>query len=186
MAYKPLYNGILFSGLPGAGKTTTSRQLAELLGWQVFYIGGLWREQWTAAHPNKKISFENYMRAITLVKDKEMDGRGHEMLSRGKIVGDMWHGIIGEGLPILRVFVTAPLQIRAERAVATGKYTGKTIEEIKTLLNEREERQFSVAKKIYGDRYDFRAPSGYHITLNSGLLSVDEKISSVLHFFEKE
>lgn len=163
----------------------TSRQLAELLDWQVFYIGGLWREQWTRTHHGKEISFENYMRTITLAQDKEMDSRGREMLSRGTVVGDMWHGIIGQGLPVLRVFITAPLEIRAERAVATGKYTGKTVEEIKALLNEREERQLSVAKKIYGDWYDYRDPAGYHVTLNSGLLSIDEKISSILHFFSK-
>lgn len=185
MADKPLYSGILFSGLPGSGKTTTSRQLAELLGWQVFYIGGLWREQWAREYPNQEVSFERYISAITLEKDRAMDNHGREMLSRGTIIGDMWHGIIGQGLPVLRVFITAPLQIRAERAVATGKYTGKTIEEIKKILQEREERQLSVAKKIYGDWYDYRDPSGYHVTLNSGLLSVEEKISSILHFFGK-
>lgn len=179
------YTGILFSGLPGSGKTTTSRQLAEKLGWEVFYVGGLWRNEWARKYPNAELPFEKYLHTITLEEDTEMDNRAHEMLARGNIIGDMWHGIIGEGLPVLRIFITAPLQIRAERAQQTNKYDGKTIEEIKTLLEGREEHQLEVAKKIYGDWYDYRDPAGYHITLNSGLLSVEEKISSVLHFFEK-
>lgn len=177
------YNGILFSGLPGAGKTTTSRQLGERLGWSTFYVGGLWREEWALKYPNSELSFERYLTTITLEEDRAMDKRAHAMLAKGNIIGDMWHGIIADGLPILRVFITAPLDIRAERGVQTDKYRGKTIEEIKMLLQMREERQRDVAKKIYGDRYDYRDPAGYHLTLNSGLLSVEEKISSVLHFF---
>lgn len=182
-ASTPLYSGILFSGLPGSGKTTTSRQLAELLGWPVFYVGGLWREEWAQKYPNKELSFENYLHTITLEDDTAMDRRAHDMLAKDAIIGDMWHGAIGEGLPVLRVFITASLHIRAERARATDKYIGKSVEEIKMLLQMREERQLEVAKKIYGNAYDYRDPAGYHVTLNSGLLSVEEKISSILHFF---
>lgn len=185
-ASTPLYNGILFSGLPGSGKTTTSRQLAEVFGWPVFYVGGLWREEWARKYPNQELSFENYLHTITLEDDTAMDQHAHDMLAKGKMIGDMWHGAIGEGLPVLRVFITAPLQIRAERARATDKYTRKSVEEIKMLLQMREERQLEVAKKIYGEWYDYRDPAGYHVTLNSGLLSVEEKISSILHFFERE
>lgn len=183
---KPLYSGILFSGLPGSGKTTTSRQLARVLGWPVFYVGGLWREEWAKKYPNAELSFEDYLTTITLEEDRAMDNRAHDMLGQDAMIGDMWHGIIGEGLPVLRVFITAPLQIRAERALQTDKYIGKSVEEIQELLRMREERQLEVAKKIYGDWYDYRDPAGYHITLNSGLLSVEEKISSVLHFFGRE
>jgi len=181
------FNGILFSGLPGSGKTTTSRQLAEKLGWPVFYIGGLWRDEWARRYQNAELTFEDYLNTITLEEDRAMDDRAHEMLAKGGIIGDMWHGRIGEGLPILRVFITAPLEIRAERGMKTDKkeIKGKSLEEIKGLLNEREERQLGVAKKLYGTSYDYRDSSGYHITLNSGLLTVEEKISTVLHFFEK-
>lgn len=183
---KKRYNGILFSGLPGSGKTTTSRQLAEVLGWPVFYVGGLWRDEWAKKYPAQELSFEHYLTTITLEEDRAMDNRAHDMLGQNTIIGDMWHGIIGEGLPILRVFITAPLSIRAERALQTDKYIGKSVEEIQALLLIREERQLEVSKKIYGDWYDYRDPAGYHITLNSGLLSVDEKINTVLHFFKKD
>src|SRR3989338_275286 len=146
---KKSYGGILFSGLPGSGKTTTSRQLAEILSWPVFYIGGLWREEWAKKYPSQEMSFEKYIHTITLEEDQAMDERAHAMLSKGNVIGDMWHGIIGEGLPILRIFITAPLQIRAERALQTGKYTGKNTEEIKTLLQMREDHQATVSKKIY-------------------------------------
>lgn len=181
------YTGILFSGLPGSGKTTTSRQLARVLGWPVFYVGGLWRDEWARKYPNSELSFENYLNTITLEEDRAMDERAHTILAKENVIGDMWHGIIGEGLPVLRIFITAPLQIRAERAMNTTKkeIQGKSLDEIKMLLNEREKHQLKVSKKIYGDWYDYRESAGYHITLNSGLLSVEEKISSILHFFGK-
>ncbi len=179
------YNGILISGLPGSGKTTTAQQLATMLDWPNLYIGGMWRDEWKRRYPNEEMSFENFLHTITIKEDREMDERAHQMLSKGPIVGDMWHGIIGEGLDILRVFITAPLGVRAERGKNTGKYEGKSTEEIMELLAMREERQLNVAKQLYGDWYDYRDPSRYHITLNSGLLTVDEKINTVLHFFKK-
>ena len=180
------YTGILFSGLPGSGKTTTSRQLAEKLGWPIFYVGGIRREEWSHKYPNGEVTFEDFIRSISVDEEREMEKRAHDALAQGGIIGDMWHGIIGDGLPILRVFITAPLEVRAERGIKTDKkeISGKTLEEVKALLNDREGRQLALAKKIYGDWYDYRDPAGYHLTLNSGLLSVEEKISSVLHFFE--
>jgi len=180
------FNGILFSGLPGSGKTTTSRQLAEKLGWPVFYVGGFLREEWAQKYPSGDISFENFIRSRNVDDERIMDQRAHDMLAKGNVIGDMWHGIIGDGLPILRVFITAPLQIRAERGMQTDKkeIKGKSIEEIQSLLDEREQRQLDLAKKLYGDAYDYRDSSGYHITLNSGLLTIEEKINTVLHFFQ--
>ncbi|MBI4239487.1 AAA family ATPase [Candidatus Uhrbacteria bacterium] len=178
------YKGILISGLPGSGKSTAAKQLAPLLGWPILYIGGLWREQWKQKYPNGEMSFENFMETISEQKHKEMDAYARDMLAKGSIIGDMWHEKIAEGLPILRVFISAPLEIRAQRAINTGRFDGKTIEEIKVLLQQREELQANEAKKIYGPDYNFRDPSIYHIALNSGLLTVEEKVNSLLHFFK--
>ncbi len=181
------FNGILFSGLPGSGKTTTSRQLAEKLGWPVFYVGGLLRQRWVEKYPDAELTFEEYLRSITPEEERETDTYAHDVLAKGNVIGDMWHGIIGDGLPVLRVFITAPLEVRAQRGMQTDKkeIAGKSLEEIMALLNERENRQLDLAKKLYGSDYDYRDSSGYHITLNSGLLTIEEKINTVLHFFEK-
>lgn len=177
------YNGILFSGLPGSGKSTAVRQLAPLLGWHTFSIGDLWREQWKTLHPNQEMSFEEYYRSTTVEENRAMDARAREILTQGNVISDMRHGIIAEELPILRVFISADLNVRAERALQTNKYKGKTMEEVKNLLAEREQTEVATAQTLYGKEYDFRDASGYHLTLNSGLLTVEEKINSVIHFF---
>lgn len=178
------YNGILFSGLPGSGKSTAVRQLAPLLGWHTFSIGDLWREQWKELYPNQEMSFEAYYRTTTLEENRAMDARARGILAQGNIVSDMRHGIIAEGLPILRVFISADLHVRTERALQTNKYKGKTMGEVCSLLAEREQTEVAAAKTLYGKEYDFRDASGYHLTLNSGLLTVEEKINSVVHFFK--
>ncbi len=178
------YNGILFSGLPGSGKSTAVRELAPLLGWHTFSIGDLWREQWKKLCPNQETSFEEYYCTTTLEENRAMDAKAREILSQGNVVSDMRHGIIAEGLPILRVFISANLNIRTERASQTNKYKGKTVEEIHDLLAEREQTEVMTAKTLYGEEYDFRDASGYHLTLNSGLLTVGEKVNSVIHFFK--
>jgi len=179
------YNGILFSGLPGSGKSTAVRQLAPLLGWRTFSIGDLWREQWHALHPNQEVSFEEYYRSTTLEENRAMDAKARDILAQGNIVSDMRHGIIAESLPkILRVFISADLNTRTERAVQTNKYKEKTLDEIHYLLAKREQTEVATAHALYGEDYDFRDASRYHLTLNSGLLTVEEKIQSVVHFFK--
>ncbi len=180
------YIGILLSGLPGSGKSTAARQLAPLLNWPILYVGGLWREKWKAQCPDGNPSWEQWNELITPEQHKVMDEHARECLAKGHVIGDMWHEKIAEGLPILRVFISAPLDIRAQRATQTGRFEGKTIEEIKKLLQDREDTQAANAKLLYGPSYDYRDPSLYHIVLNSGLLTVEEKVNSLLHFFKEE
>jgi cytidylate kinase len=179
------YNGILFSGLPGSGKSTAVRQLAPLLGWNTFSIGDLWREQWKRLYPNQEISFEKYYFSTTLEENRAMDARARDTLRQGNIASDMRHGIIAEELPhILRVFISADLDTRTQRALQMDKYKNKAAEEIRRLLEKRERTEVETARALYGETYDFREANRYHLTLNSGLLTVEEKIQSVLHFFK--
>lgn len=177
------FKGILISGLPGSGKSTAAKQLAPLLGWPILYVGGLWREQWKQQCPDGTPSWEEWNQTITSEQHAAMDAHAREVLAKGNVIGDMWHEKIAEGLPILRVFISAPLEIRAQRAIQTGRFEGKTVDEIGKLLLEREAVQVAHAKTLYGEHYEYRDPSIYHIALNSGLLTVEEKVNSVLHFF---
>ncbi len=178
------FNGILLSGLPGSGKSTAARELQPLLGWPIIYVGGLWREQWKQKCPNCELGFEDWMETVTQEEHAAMDAHARDVLARGNVIGDMWHEKIAEGLPILRVFISAPIEIRAQRGTQTGRFEGKSIDEIKQLLLQREEMQVQNAKKLYGPDYDYRDPSLYHIVLNSGILTVEEKINALLQFFK--
>ena len=56
------YKSIVFSGLPGAGKTTLVKELSKIYGWPVNSVGDLWRQRWAEKYPNKEISFEEFWR----------------------------------------------------------------------------------------------------------------------------
>lgn len=179
------FKAILLSGLPGSGKSTAVRELSLLLGWPLFSIGDMFRKQWQEKYPNAELAFEDYMKTITLKAHKEMDARARKVFEKGRIVGDMHHGAgITESLPgVLRVFVSAPLEIRAERAKKTGRFEGKSTKQIMRLLDDREQTILDVAKRIYGKSYSFNDPSRYHLVINSGLLTVKEKIAAMMSFF---
>ncbi len=182
---QPRFKAVLLSGLPGSGKSTAARELSLLLGWPLFSIGDMFREQWHTRYPNAEMAFEDYMKTISLKEHKEMDERARKVFEKGFIIGDMHHGAgITERLPgVLRVFISAPLDVRAERAKKTGRFNGKSTKQIMKLLGDREQTILDVARKIYGKSYSFNDPSRYHLVINSGLLAVKEKIALLMSFF---
>lgn len=163
------YTSVLFSGLPGSGKSTTADIFAEQLGWPALHIGGLWRAQWKKAHPKGDVPFELYVGQRSIDEHAAMDERSRELMCEGQLVGDMWHEKIVAGLPTLRVYITAPLRIRAARGLQTDRFPGKTVEQVENLLQLREENQVAIAKKIYGHDYDYRDINLYHVVFNSAL-----------------
>ena len=62
---------IALSGMPGSGKSTVAKQLAEKLGWPRYYIGGLRRE----AARKRGMTLEEYNKLgeTDPATDKEVD-----------------------------------------------------------------------------------------------------------------
>lgn len=176
------YNSIVFSGLPGSGKSTLVNALTGLLfvdERNIFSMRSKWNEKWKTLYPNEEKSFEEFWRNTTLQENREMDSEVREFLKQGHVIGDMRYTLACEGLPALCVFVTADLDIRAERNLSSPKYKDKTIIEIKNILYGRERDELKMGKELYGSDYDFRNPEYYHLVLNSGKLSVNEEVGQI-------
>lgn len=175
------YHSILISGLPGAGKSCLARGLSEKLGWPIYSIGGLFKEEWKRLYPNKEVSFEEYWRTITKEKNMEMNKRAREIIARGNAIGDFRFAVCCDGLPSLRIYVTADLETRAKRVKDKD---GKSTDQLKRILMARELDEVKVGKELYGGSYDFRETHQYHIILNSGLLRFDQELNAVIDIFK--
>lgn len=171
------YQGIIFSGLPGAGKSTLAKEISRIFGWPHHSIGHLWREKWENLHPDGKISREEYWRQVPDEDNLAMDAQFREVAVKGGIVGDLRYGMLLRDLPLLLVFITAGLGVRASRAMGLPKYAGKDKEELQKLLARREADEAATGQRLY--QKDYRDPCHYHLTLNSGMMSQEEEIAII-------
>jgi len=126
------YQSIVFSGLPGAGKSTLVAKLQEIYGWPVLSIGDLWRQKWAKLYPNKEISFEEYWRTTSSEDNRQVNVDFRARAARNYLLGDSRYTIYLKDLPVLLIFLTADLNTRAKRGVGLAKYNGSREEEIKT------------------------------------------------------
>lgn len=169
------FNSIIISGLPGSGKTTLAEKLSEHYNWQIYSIGQLWRDKWTKLYPNKEVSFSDFWRSTTLEENREINIKARDIFKNGNIIADIRYAIYARDLPALFLFVTSPLEVRAKRALNSGKYEEYSLEKIKDILIKREKDELITGRQLIDGDYDYRDPSSYHLIINSGMLSIEEE-----------
>lgn len=173
------YNAIILSGLPVSGKSTLARRLSEIYDWPVHSFGDLWREKWSGRYPNGEVTFEEFWRGTTIEENHQMNIEAVEMFKEGKGIIDTRYTLYFKDLPFLFAFITAPLDVRAKRAKDSGKYVGKSLSDIVSILKEREQDELTFGGKLLGEDYDYRDPKHYHLGINSGNLTVEQEVSLV-------
>lgn len=171
------YQSIVFSGLPGAGKSTLVARLKEIYGWPVLSVGDIFRQRWIKKYPDEKLSFEDYWRGVSDKEIIDLNVEARNVFSEKKIIGDSRYTVYLRDLPIFLVFMSADIDARATRAFGLNKYGGKSIEEIKRIMAQREVDETAVAKKLFG--YDYRQSHHYDLVLNSGRLAIDDEIAII-------
>jgi len=171
------YQSIVFSGLPGAGKSTLVKKLSEIYGWPILAVGDLWRAKWEKIYPDHKVSFEEYWRTTSSRENLQVNVDFRQETLEKNIIGDSRYTTYLRELPILLVFLCADLDARALRAQGLEKYRGKSVEEIKQILHQREIDETAASKRLFN--YDYRDACYYHLALNTTMLSQDEEIAII-------
>jgi len=172
-----VFTSIVISGLPCSGKSTLATRLSTLYNWPMHSIGGLFRNKWKQQHPNSEVPFELYWRNTSREENIRVNQELRELIARGHIIGDSRYSSYCKDLASLLIFVTAPLDVRATRVLHSEKYQGKSKEEIKTILQEREQDELRRGRDLF--EIDYRDPIHYHVVMNSGMLTVDQEVDVV-------
>jgi len=154
---------VTVGGLPGAGKTTVARKVAEGLGLKHVNIGEIFRglaearamtleEFGVFAQRNPDVD-----RSIDL-KTLELAKSGNVLLE-GRLTGPM---LKRNGVPAFQVWLDAPLKVRAERI---SKRDGLSIPSAVAATQAREKVEWDRYFEIYG--IDLRDTGGYDLVIDT-------------------
>jgi len=154
---------ITISGLPGSGKTTVARLVADALALEHVYAGNVFREQ-ARAHG---VSLEEYVRRAETDPsiDRDLDRRMCERAARGQAVLEGRLAAFAAdqaGVPALKVFLDAAEGIRAERIrQREGGAKGDRLRDIQA----REASDRRRYQELYG--VDYHAHERYDLVLDT-------------------
>lgn len=181
---------IALSGMPGSGKSTVAKQLAEKLGWPRYYIGGLRRE----AARKKGMTLEEYNKLgeTDPTTDKEVD----EMQKK---LGQEQDNFIIEGrtsfyfIPqALKIFIDVEEKEGAKRIwndlqQNNKRNEGKNLKSIEDVIKLNRERVAS-DKKRYQQYYGFDAynKKNYDYTIDSTNMTTNEKFDKIYKIVKTE
>ncbi len=176
------YKSIVLSGYPASGKSALAEQLSKRYGWPVYSMGGLWRKKYAELHPDGDITFEEFWGRTTPEDSRKMNEEAKKIFENGGVIGDSRYVSYLDGSLCLLVFVTAELGIRAQRVCDRDGYKGMSVDEIKRLLEKRENDEFNIGKGLFG--MDYRDMRQYHIVINSGKLTVAQEVDIIDRLME--
>ena len=169
---------ICISGLPGCGKSTVAKKLAQK--YKLRYVSGGDALKELAVEAGYKPSGEDWweteegrrflnMRMEDPNFDRKVDEKLIEAAKEGNIVLDSWTmpWLLDEGF---KIWLDASPEIRASRAAKRDKIS---LEKAKKLIMEREKKTREIYRRLYGFNLgeDF---SPFHIILDTDKLNADE------------
>ena len=169
---------ICISGLPGCGKSTVAKKLAQK--YRLRYVSGgdalkelaveagfkpsgedWWETEEGRRFLNKRMEDSNF--------DRKVDEKLIEIAKEGNVILDSWTmpWLLDEGF---KIWLDASLEVRAARAAKRDKID---FEEAKKLIREREKKTREIYSKLYGFNLgeDF---SPFHIILDTNKLDANE------------
>jgi len=154
---------VTVGGLPGAGKTTVARKVAEELGLKHVNIGEIFRglaearamtleEFGVFAQRNPDVDKSIDLKTLELAK-------AGNVLLEGRLTGPM---LKRNAVPAFQVWLDAPLKVRAERI---SKRDGLSIPSAVAATQAREKVEWDRYFEIYG--IDLRDTGGYDLVIDT-------------------
>ena len=179
---------IAVSGLPGAGKTELGRKLAEHFGLRYLSAGEILRqrfETWSEESELRgSIPFEEYWRTYADAQEIiEVNKLVANELARGGIVAASRYAPVNcLGLDVPKVFLTAPLDIRVERALSDNRYLGRTPDQIRRTLIHKEADEVARGRDLFGDLFesgfDYRDSRFYDLIIDARITPAEQAVLS--------
>lgn len=159
---------VVIAGPPGSGKTTVAELLAREVGLPLVSAGGLFRRM--AAERGLTLEAFGRRAAEDHVIDRELDRQvleevtarteaGEGVVVEGRLPA---HLLTRRGVEAFRVWLDAPLRVRAERV---GKRDGRDPATARRAVRAREALEAQRYAAIYG--IDVRDRSVYDLTLDT-------------------
>jgi cytidylate kinase len=174
---------ITIAGRPGSGKSTTSRAVAQRLGYEHFSSGDLFRAI------GKERGIDVYQTNLVAEKEKDIDQLVDQKLrdigaTQDEVVIDSrlaWHWMPSS----FKVFLNLDLLIAAQRILGKDDPFRSAHEHIPddpakyaTILQDRLDSEARRYKKLYNaNPYD---TSNYDLVVDSGARSVEEVVEEIL------
>lgn len=173
---------VTIGGLPGSGTTTATRLLEKALPMRCVFAGQIFRDM----AEEKQMDLSTFSRWVedNPKVDRELDARVLEHLIEGDVIVEArlsgWFARKHD-LPAFKVWLTAPVEVRAERVAR------REDKDIKRVVREMEEREFSEAKR-YRDLYgvDLSDLSFYDLVLDTRDKTPEEVARRILDGLEEK
>jgi cytidylate kinase len=165
---------ITISGLPGSGKTTTAKRVAEELKINYWSPGSYHRKM----ADERGITLQEYFRNSSKEENIKLDSKQCELAKIGNFVLDgRYSGLVcyRNNIRSLRIWLDAPKEIRTLRI---GQRDKTPIGSAMVEITQRENDEVAKAQAMYG--LDFRNAEYYSLNINSKILRPEAVVENIL------
>ena len=169
--------GIVISGPSVSGKTTLSSLLSERYSKKVYSVGRLWREKWKLLYPNGEVPFHAFWSSLSIEEQRGVHKGLKSLVEEQGYILDTRFPSVYDRTKCITLFITASIDVRAERARSRPEFSAMQLDEIKNVLRSIEEEEVRVGMELFN--VDYRDPKLYDMIIDTGSTGPEEELSMV-------